>query len=104
MNDRPGFDSHFPRGAFFPFSTWGFFPPFHMGLFSRSSHTSDFRIGTPMATLPGTRCYRVSAQTGWPECHCQHTVTMARSKLDLQLLYQCGSIYNCLSRSLSEIH
>ena len=33
---------------------------------SRSSHTSDLKIGTPVATLPGTWCYRVSAGTGWP--------------------------------------
>ena len=34
--------------------------------FSGSSHTSDLTIGTPMATLPGTWCFRVSAGTGWP--------------------------------------
>ena len=32
--------------------------------FSGSSHTSDLKIGTPVATLPGTWCYRVSAGTG----------------------------------------
>ena len=32
----------------------------------RSSHTSDLKIGTPVATLPGAWCYRVSAGTGWP--------------------------------------
>ena len=31
-----------------------------------SSHTSDFKIGTPVVTLPGAICYRVSAGTGWP--------------------------------------
>ena len=30
------------------------------------SHTSDFKIGTPVATLPGTWCYRVSTGTGQP--------------------------------------
>ena len=35
------------------------------GDFSRSSHTSDLKIGTPVATLPGTWRYRVSAGTGW---------------------------------------
>ena len=36
------------------------------GIFSGSSHTSDFKIGTPVATLPGTWRYRVSTGTGWP--------------------------------------
>ena len=34
--------------------------------FSGSSHTSDSKIGTPVATLPGTWRYRVSAGTGRP--------------------------------------
>ena len=33
-------------------------------IFPWSSHTSDLKIGTPVATLPGTWCYRVSAGTG----------------------------------------
>ena len=32
--------------------------------FSRSSHTNDLKIGAPVATLPGTWHYRVSAETG----------------------------------------
>ena len=32
----------------------------------QSSHTSDFKIGTPVATLPGAWCYGVSAGTGRP--------------------------------------
>ena len=36
------------------------------GDFSGSSHTSDFKIGTPVATLPGAWHYRVSAGTGRP--------------------------------------
>ena len=36
------------------------------GDFSGSSHTSDLKIGTPVATLPGTLHYRVSAGTGQP--------------------------------------
>ena len=36
------------------------------GIFSGLSHTSDLKIGTPVATLPGAWCYRVSAGTGWP--------------------------------------
>ena len=34
--------------------------------FLGSSHTGDLKIGTPVATLPGAWCYRVSAGTGWP--------------------------------------
>ena len=34
--------------------------------FSGSSHTSDLKIGTPVATLPGTWHYRISAGTGRP--------------------------------------
>ena len=36
------------------------------GIFSGSSHTSDSKIGTPVATLPGTWRYRVRAGTGRP--------------------------------------
>ena len=44
-------------------------PGFESGLrrnFSGSSHTSDLKIGTPVATLPGALHYRVSAGTGRP--------------------------------------
>ena len=34
--------------------------------FSGSSHTSDLKLGTPVATLPGAWRYRVSAGTGRP--------------------------------------
>ena len=36
------------------------------GDFSRSSHTGDLKIGTPLATLSGTLRDRVSSGTGWP--------------------------------------
>ena len=36
------------------------------GFFSGSIHTSDLNIGSPVATLPGVWCYRVSAGTGRP--------------------------------------
>ena len=36
------------------------------GIFSGSSHTSDFNIGTPVATLPGAWRDRVSTGTGRP--------------------------------------
>ena len=34
--------------------------------FSGSCHTSDFKTGTPVATMPGAWRDRVSAGTGWP--------------------------------------
>ena len=34
--------------------------------FFGSSHTSDLETGTPVATLPGAWCYRVSTATGQP--------------------------------------
>ena len=46
---EPGFDSRLRRGDF-----------------SGSSHTSDLKNDTPVATLPGAWRYRVSAATGWP--------------------------------------
>ena len=36
------------------------------GIFSGSSHTSDLKIGTPVATLPGAWPFRVSTGTGRP--------------------------------------
>ena len=35
-------------------------------IFPGSSHTSDLKIGSPVATLPGAWLYRVSVGTGWP--------------------------------------
>ena len=35
-------------------------------IFSGSSHTSDLKIDTPVATLPGAWRYRVSTGTGRP--------------------------------------
>ena len=35
-------------------------------IFSGSSHTSDSKISTPVATLPGAWRYRVSTGTGLP--------------------------------------
>ena len=34
--------------------------------FFGSSHNSDIKLGTPVATLPGVWRYRVGAGTGWP--------------------------------------
>ena len=41
-------------------------PACALGIFSGSSHTSDLKIGTPVATLPGAWRYRVSTGTGRP--------------------------------------
>ena len=38
----------------------------HGGDFFESSHASDFKIGTPVATLQSAWRHRVSARTGWP--------------------------------------
>ena len=46
--EDPGFESHLRQD------------------FSRSNHTSNLKIGTPVATLPGAWHYRVSAGTGQP--------------------------------------
>ena len=43
------------------------------GIFSGSSHTSDFKIGTPVATLPGAWHYR-GQRWDWL-ARCQYTVT-----------------------------
>ena len=40
--------------------------PLAPGFFLGSSHTSDLKIGTPQATLPGAWRYRVSTGTGRP--------------------------------------
>ena len=40
--------------------------PAGAGIFSGSIHTSDLKIGTPVASLPGAWRYRVSAGTGRP--------------------------------------
>ena len=69
------------------------------GDFSGLSHISDFKIGTPVATLPGAWRYRVSAGNGW---HGVSILWLGEAEFDLQLLSQCGSTYNCLGRS--EIH
>ena len=40
--------------------------PTRAGIFPGTSHTSDLKVGTPVAILPGGWRYRVSAQTGQP--------------------------------------
>ena len=52
---------HLPREWKIPGSN-----PACAGIFSGSSHTSDLKTGTPVATLPGAWHYRVSTGTGRP--------------------------------------
>ena len=44
----------------------GFESRLRRDFFSGSSHTSDFKIGTPVAALPSAWRYRVSTGTGRP--------------------------------------
>ena len=46
-------------------------PGFESRLRSLYGHTSDSKIGTPVATLPGAWRYRVRAGTGWPDVSTQ---------------------------------
>ena len=47
--EDPGFDSHFR----------------HRNISVKWEYTSDLEMGTPVVTLSGTWCYRISAGTGW---------------------------------------
>ena len=44
----------------------GSIPAISLGDFSGLSHTSNLKIGTPVAALPGVQRYRVGAGTCWP--------------------------------------
>ena len=44
----------------------GSIPALSVGFLPGSSHTSDFQIGTPVATLQDAWQYRVSDGTSWP--------------------------------------
>ena len=44
----------------------GFASRMYLGDFSMLSHTSDLKIGTPVATVPGAWRSRLSAGTGCP--------------------------------------
>ena len=55
---RPGFGSHFPRGAY-----------------TRSSHTSGLEVCTPAAALPGARRLALLGQRWDWSAWCQYTVT-----------------------------
>ena len=52
-----------------------------------------------MAILPDASPYGVRTGTGFVRC--KYTATGLDGKFDLQLLSQCGSMYNCLSKAVS---
>ena len=79
--EDPGFDSSFPPEDF-----------------SGSSHTHDLKTDTPVATLPS--CLELMSQRWEWLAQCQYTVIGCNRKFDAQLLSQCGSMYNGLSRSV----
>ena len=62
LNTRPGSGDRLDGLVVKTYSSRAADPGFHSHLhwyFSKSSHTSDLKIGTPVATLPG-------AGAGWP--------------------------------------
>ena len=93
-------------------SMWDFF-----GVSGVSGHSSDLNIGTPVATLPGTWCYRVSARTGWPGvgilslgeiaslvCNfCLHMAACTLSWADLPLRYT-SVLLGCLTTNKQLSH
>ena len=74
-----------------------FYSRLRRGDFYGSSHTNDFNISTPVATLSGAWRNRVGAGTGRID-----VCILQVSEFDLQLLSECGSTYNCLSRSIRD--
>ena len=48
----------------------GFYPRFPRGVLFRSSHISDLKIGTSVATLPCAWRNKVSVGRGWPGVYC----------------------------------
>ena len=65
------------------------------------SHNSSWKFSTPVATMSGALHCRVSTGTGWAGVS---ILTWWDRWFDLQLLSQCGSTYNCLSRSVPRKH
>ena len=74
------------------------------GIFLGLSHTSDLKISTPVATLPGAWHYRISAGTGWPSVStlwlgemesliCNFYLSLAAHKLEIHL-HVAGTLSN----------
>ena len=78
----------------------GSFPAFHAELFPGRVVPTTSELVPPMATPARRLGIKVSTGTGWPGVSTLGEV----AKFDPQLLSQCGSTYNCLSRSVPEIH
>ena len=72
------------------------------GIFSGSSHTSDLKMGTAVATLSGAWRYRVSAGTGLPGVSILRLGEVTRLICNFYL--SVATRKNCLSRSVPEIH
>ena len=70
--------------------------------FSGSSPTSDFKIGTPVATLPGAWRYRISAGTGRPGVSILWLGEAESWICNLYLSVAARNIVLC--RSVPEIH
>ena len=70
--------------------------------FSESSHNSDLKIGTAVATLPGAWHYRVSAGTGWPGVSILWLGEVESLICNFYLSVAARTIV--LSRSVPEIH
>ena len=67
----------------------------------RSSPTFPCSVIPVATTLPGTWHNRVNARTAWPSVNRLSLGEIAN--LDLQLVFQCGSMRNYLVRSVPEI-
>ena len=99
--------------------------------FSKSSHTSDLKIGTQVAALPGAWCYRLIAGTGRPGVNilwlgevesliwkfCPSVAArkivcadlsgvnqLPNKQTDQQFFSRCGSMHLYLSRFVPETH
>ena len=83
--EDPGFESRLRRDFFGP------------------SYTSDLKIGTPVATLPGAWHCRVSAGTGRPGVSILWLGEVESLICNLYLVIQCGFTHTCVSRSVPEI-
>ena len=73
------------------------------GVAPRSCLTSDLKIGTLMAVLPGGWHYRVSSRTGWPNVSVHDLVREQVCRFDLPLSVSAWEHASLLeqSRSLS---
>ena len=67
----------------------------------KKKNTIHLNVVLSWATLTGDWHYRGRAITGWSGVY---TVSTRGSKIDQQVLSQCGSMSHCLNRSFLEIH